>query len=59
MQRARELDGRAQVQVHVEQVVHSKREDSFIVATVLNESEVRGEGLRRRAMEPRGIISSP
>ncbi|KAJ7125378.1 hypothetical protein C8R44DRAFT_875185 [Mycena epipterygia] len=52
-QRARELEGRAEVEVHVHQVVSYQSEAPWIVQKVAHP-----EGLRRRAMEPRGIVSS-
>lgn len=54
VQRARELEGMGEVEVHVHQEIHTEIEAPWIVQKVVNP-----EGLRRRAMEPRGIVSSP
>ncbi|KAJ7496628.1 hypothetical protein FB451DRAFT_199626 [Mycena latifolia] len=53
-QRARELEGTAEMQVRVHKVVSTEAESPWIVQRV-----AQPEGLRRRAMEPRGFISSP
>ncbi|KAJ6590172.1 hypothetical protein DFH09DRAFT_222870 [Mycena vulgaris] len=53
-QRAHELAGRADVQVHVARMICTEVEAPWIVQKV-----AQPEGLRRRAMEPRGIVSSP
>ncbi|KAJ7133744.1 hypothetical protein C8R43DRAFT_1133277 [Mycena crocata] len=52
-QRARELAGSADVQVHIQQVVSTATEGRWIV----RESAIP-EGLRRRAMEPSATVSS-
>ncbi|KAJ7033408.1 hypothetical protein C8F04DRAFT_624110 [Mycena alexandri] len=53
-QRAREIDGLADVEVHVHQVVTTKTEAPWFVQKIVDP-----EGLRRRAlyMEPRGSVS--
>ncbi|KAJ7750092.1 hypothetical protein DFH07DRAFT_1062205 [Mycena maculata] len=53
VKRARELDG-GEVEVRVHQVVSTDTEIPWIVRNVDDT-----EGLRRRAMEPRGTVSSP
>jgi len=54
-QRACELEGLAEVKVHVLQVVTI---DSQVELPWIVQKVVDPEGLRRRAMEPRGVVSS-
>ncbi|KAJ7478586.1 hypothetical protein B0H11DRAFT_1916587 [Mycena galericulata] len=53
-QRARQLEGRGDMEVHVHEVISTEVEVPWIVQKVVNP-----EGLRRRAMEPSGVVSSP
>ncbi|KAF7362458.1 hypothetical protein MVEN_00593400 [Mycena venus] len=56
VQRARELEGLADAKVHVHQIITT---DSEVELPWIVQKVVDPEGLRRRAMEPRGVVSSP